>query len=358
MFFFFLPWGHDQPVYERPWLTYGLVGLCTLVFCFTWSMESNADAQLEQALVHVESVLETHPDARVHLTFEGAPRPVEELLHELVTNDPTRPAKAGDAELELAVRELVTALNHMPSFRFGFQPGAPRIDRAFAHMFVHAGFGHLFGNMLFLWLAGGVLECFWRRWAYLALYFASGLAGLAAHVASAPHSLVPIVGASGAIAGLLGAFVVGYPRTRIKVVWFGLFFFQPAFGNWKIPAWVLIPLWAGIELFNGWLGGEDAGVAHWAHVGGFACGAVVALIARRANLVATDAGHEIAPAVVPVVRSSVPGPRGTVASPDLPLPAPRASRPIVPAPAPVPRVTRPDVIDSIPPPSDDDVIER
>lgn len=346
MFFFFLPWGHDQPVYERPWLTYTLVGLCALVFAFTWSMEERAEVQLEEAVVQIDSVLETHPDARVHLTISGLPRRIEEILAPLITSDARRPAKAGDAELEVAVRQLVVALNHMPAFAYGFQPGAPRLGRVFSHMFVHGGLGHLLGNMLFLWLAGGVLECFWRRWAYLALYFASGLAGLAAHFASGPDSLVPVVGASGAIAGLLGAFVVGYPRTRIKVVWFGFLFVQPLFGNWKVPAWVLIPLWALIEVANAYLGGQDEGVAHWAHVGGFACGALVALAARRMNLVATDAGHEVA-AGVPVERAAAPAaPRAPLA--ELPLPEPRVTAP-----------SRPLEIDASELPAhEDDVIER
>lgn len=366
MFFFLLPWGHDQPVYERPWLTYTLVGLCTLVFLLTWSMESRATEQLDTAVVEIDDVLATHPDARVHLTISGLPARIDEILTPLVTSDATRPAKAGDDQLELAVRHLIAALNRMPAFAYGFQPGAPRAGRVVSHMFVHGGLGHLLGNMLFLWLAGGVLECFWRRWAYLALYFASGLAGLAAHFLSAPHSLVPVVGASGAIAGLLGAFVVGYPRTRIKVVWFGLLLLQPLWGNWKIPAWVLIPLWAIIEVANAYLGGEDSGVAHWAHVGGFACGAVVALVARRANLVATDAGHEIAPRDRPVetatrpagTPSRAPAPMSEPALPSRPSSA--VSAPVPSTPPPPRRSQRPLEIDAseLPPPSDDDEIVR
>lgn len=364
MFFFVLPWGHDQPVYERPWLTYALIAICTIVFAGTWSMESRADAELEVAVAHAETVLDSHPDARVHLTFGGAPRAIDELLSTLVTDDPHRPAKAGDADLELAVREMIAAINRMPAFRFGFQPGAPRVDRALAHMFVHADLMHLLGNMLFLWLAGGVLECFWRRWAYVALYVASGLAGIAVHVLASPHSLVPVVGASGAIAGLLGAFVVGYPRTRIKLLWFGLLFFQPLFGNWKVPAWVLIPLWAGIELVSGWLGGEDSGVAHWVHVGGFAFGALLALALRRTSLIATDVGR---------IEDREPGPSvATTPSPALrlaPIPAPakrgapaerRVSTPVVSAhaPAPLSRPPPPEEIDALPAARDDDVIER
>jgi membrane associated rhomboid family serine protease len=371
VFFFVLPWGHDQPVYERPWLTFGLIAICTIVLCITWSQESRADREIDDAITHVASVLEEHPDARVRLSVQGAPQRIADVLAPLVETKADRIPTSGDAALEVAVRELVTGLNHVPAFRYGFQPAAPRIDRAFTHLWVHAGLFHLFGNMLFLFLAGGVLECFWHRGAYAALYFASGLAGLAAHALSAPDSYVPIVGASGAIAGLLGAFVVGYPRTRIKVAWFALLFFQPLWGVWRVPAWVLIPIWAGLELFHATYAGEDAGVAHWAHVGGFVCGALVAVIARATNLVATDAGrsdagpHDRAAAPSPRPASSI-GPRVSIAAQPAPsVTTARASTaplehelPVPPAAPPPPRHDRPLDLDSLPPPSDDDVIER
>jgi membrane associated rhomboid family serine protease len=291
----------------------------------------------------------------VHVTLSGLPLRLDALLTPLIETKAGRVTSRGDRELEAAVRELVAALNRLPAFRYGFQPGAPRIDRAFSHMFVHGGWGHLLGNMLFLWLAGGVLECFWRRWAYLALYFASGLAGLAAHFASAPSSLTPVVGASGAIAGLLGAFLVGYPRTRIKVAWF-VFLFAPLWGMWRVPAWVLIPLWAGIEIVSAYFGGEDSGVAHWAHVGGFACGALVAFAARRANLVATDAGHEAVPSAPIAATRTSKSPGAITVAAHVPEPLHAHSLPVPP-----PRVSaRPLEIeaDSLPAASDEDVIER
>lgn len=344
MFFFLLPWGHDHPVYDRPWLTYSLIALCTLVFLFTWSAERRAEMQIEAAVVHVEDVLEEYPDARVRLTVRGLPTRIEELLTPLVETKPDRVPDPGDGELELAVRELVAALNHLPAFAYGAQPGAPRIDRAFTHMFVHADVFHLLGNMLFLFVAGGVLECFWRRWAYVALYFASGLAGLAAHALASPGDFVPIVGASGAIAGLLGAFVIGYPKTRIKVAWFVWLFIHPLWGVWRVPAWVLIPLWAAIELASAAFS-EGSGVAHWAHVGGFACGALVALIARQTNLVATDAGHAPTPPIL-VERRSLAPIRSIVPPAPLDLPLP-PSRP-----------ARPTEIELPPPSDDDDLFER
>jgi hypothetical protein len=91
----------------------------------------------------------------------------------------------------------------------------------------------------------------------------------------------------------MGAFLVGYPRTRIKIAYFFWLGFQPRWGSWLVPAWLVLPLWLVVELASALAAPPDAGVAYWAHVGGFACGGLVALVARRMRLVASDGGHEI-----------------------------------------------------------------
>jgi membrane associated rhomboid family serine protease len=274
--------------------------------------------------------------------------------------DTSRPASTPqDLALEESVRSLVDAINLMPSFRFGWRSGAPTPMRLFTHKFMHADFMHLFGNMLLLWIAGGLLECFWRRWAFPLLYLFSGFAGLFAFYLSSPHSLTPLVGASGAIAGLMGAFVVGYPRVRIKLFWFTMFFFRPRWGSWLAPAWAVLPLWAGLELFKALLDMDgESGVAYWAHVGGFVFGAIAALVAKRFHLVAEDAGYDRAePAMV------IPG----TIRPSSVLPLPRDHAEKLPLPAmPVENTERPKP--QRPPPRElelselretsDDIIER
>jgi membrane associated rhomboid family serine protease len=300
--FFFLPWGHDQPVYDRPWLTYALVTACTAIFLVSAYFQVGAERDLEDAALRVEARLERAPAATVSFTVSGMPEPAASIVADL-----TDTARPGDPELEAAVLDVVAAMNRMPTFRFGWKPASPSVRGALGHAFMHADVFHLLGNMLLLFLAGSVLECFWRRWAYALLYVVAGACGLAAHHFSDPTSTIPVIGASGAIAGLLGAFVIGYPRTRIRIFYFFLF---PLFrwGNWNAPAFVVIPLWAGIELLHGVIGSQD-GVAYWAHVGGFACGAIAALIAHRAGLVAADAGFEIARDPAPPPPQHVPATR-------------------------------------------------
>jgi membrane associated rhomboid family serine protease len=296
--FFFLPWGHDQPVYDRPWITYSLIGICTAIFVACAAVQMDAERDLDAAAVRIDGILERHPWARLSFEVHGLPEPLGGAIAEIT--DTTLP---GDPELEGAVLEAIGAMNRMPVMRFGWRPAAPTPLRAITHAFMHADVFHLFGNMLILFLAGGVLECFWRKWAFVLLYVVAGASGLIAHTLADPSSLTPVVGASGAIAGLMGAFVIGYPRTRIKIFWFVLLFFRAFWGNWRAPAFAVIPLWAGMEVLHAVTGADD-GVAYWAHVGGFACGAVAALIAHRAGLVATDAGRDVeAPVVQPSARS-------------------------------------------------------
>lgn len=282
-----LPYGHDQSVYGRQWVTFGLIALSSAVFAITWTVEGHADAEIERRARAFTVLTLVHPEARIDASAaEGANDRLGELLAPLVQQDPEAPLTDADIELENATRDLIAAANELPTVRYGYRPGDPSPVTFLTSLFLHVGIWHLLGNMLFLWLAGAVIECFWDRLPYLGLYFASALGAIVAHHLAHPGSMTPVVGASGAIAGLLGAFVVGYPRTRIRVLWamwpFG-------FGHAYVRAWLLIPAWALLQL--AWaLFDLDQGVAHWAHIGGFAVGAVGAVGMHRLGWVIEDAG--------------------------------------------------------------------
>lgn len=147
-------------------------------------------------------------------------------------------------------------------------------------MFMHAGWMHILGNMVFLWAFGPEVEDAMGRLSYLAFYLLSGLAASLAQVAMSSHSTVPNLGASGAIAGVMGAFLITYPRDRIKALVFFGFFFRVTF----IPAALLIGFWFLIQLFSQ-IGSvadvQSGGVAYAAHVGGFIFGAASARIFER-----------------------------------------------------------------------------
>jgi membrane associated rhomboid family serine protease len=140
-------------------------------------------------------------------------------------------------------------------------------------MFMHAGWMHILGNMVFLWAFGPEVEDAMSRLRYLAFYLLSGLAASLAQIVVMPSSTVPNLGASGAIAGVMGAFLITYPHDQIKAVLFFGWFARITF----IPAVLLIGLWFLIQFFSG-VGAvadvQTGGVAYMAHVGGFIFGAV------------------------------------------------------------------------------------
>ncbi|MCU9850054.1 rhomboid family intramembrane serine protease [Defluviimonas sp. WL0024] len=141
-------------------------------------------------------------------------------------------------------------------------------------MFLHAGLMHLAGNMLFLWIFGDNLEDQMGHLGFLAFYLVSGLAAAAAHIAADPGSVVPTVGASGAIGGVLGGYLLLFPRARIDILVIFFVFFRV----FALPAWVMLGLWFGMQILGG-LGtpSEAGGIAYWAHAGGFAAGMALTL---------------------------------------------------------------------------------
>ena len=146
---------------------------------------------------------------------------------------------------------------------------------AFTSMFMHADVMHLGGNMLYLWIFGNNIEDELGKAKFVLFYLAAGLAAAGLQVAFAPLSEIPMVGASGAIAGVLGAYLVAYPRARVRSLVFLGFFVRLV----DIPAGVLLGFWFLLQILSSLAGG--AGVAWWAHIGGFAFGALF-FLARRA----------------------------------------------------------------------------
>jgi membrane associated rhomboid family serine protease len=145
-------------------------------------------------------------------------------------------------------------------------------------MFMHGGWFHLIGNMWFLWVFGDNVEDALGRTRYVLFYLICGLAAAAAQTAVNPASAVPMVGASGAIGGVMGAYAILYPRARIDVLLILGFFVRVV----PVPALLMLGYWFVIQLVSGSVSRVEAGVAFWAHVGGFAIGALLALpLARR-----------------------------------------------------------------------------
>jgi membrane associated rhomboid family serine protease len=165
------------------------------------------------------------------------------------------------------------------------------------HMFLHGGWMHLIGNMWFLWIFGNNVEDSMGHARFVVFYLLAGFAAAALQAVLNPSSAIPMVGASGAIGGVMGAYVVLYPRVRVDLLlWFGFFV-----RTISVPASFMLLYWLVVQLIGGAtsLGDERGGVAFWAHVGGFVAGALLVLVFRDPALVARHPYHGWSPASRP-----------------------------------------------------------
>jgi len=214
-----LPIRDDQPRYSTPLVTWFLIALNLLIFVF----EASLDQRSLNALIHQFGVIPSHLGA---------------LL-------------AGSHRFPLAVVAVPF----------------------FTSMFLHGSWMHVIGNMWFLYIFGDNVEDYLGHFKYLVFYILTGLIAMTAQVVINLHSTLPTVGASGAIAGVLGAYFILYPRARV-LTWFFVFVV------W-IPAWIILGYWFVLNFLSGTAttlamqGPNMGGVAFWAHVGGFISGALL-----------------------------------------------------------------------------------
>jgi membrane associated rhomboid family serine protease len=169
-----------------------------------------------------------------------------------------------------------------------------QVTNVFTSMFLHGSWMHLLGNMWFLWLFGNNIEDSMTRPRFLVFYILSGLGAALLQVMIEPDSTIPMVGASGAISGVMGAYLVLYPRVRV-------FTFVPLgfiFTSIALPAWVMLIYWMVLQLLGGFTrigAAEEGGVAFWAHVGGFVAGVVLVKVFERRDRVREHRSHHWEP---------------------------------------------------------------
>ncbi|HXG51163.1 MAG TPA: rhomboid family intramembrane serine protease [candidate division Zixibacteria bacterium] len=207
----------------------------------------------------------------------------------------TLPLAWSVCELGLIPGELTASLPVGTTFPMGdglvcgTDPGR-QPQHLFTSMFLHGSWMHLLGNMWFLWLFGNNVEDSMGRLRFLVFYLVCGLAAALGQVFADPRSVIPMVGASGAISGVMGAYLVLYPNVRVyALVPLGFFLTSVA-----LPAWVMLGYWFLIQFLSGLatFGDQIGGVAFWAHVGGFVAGvALVKLFARPEYIASHRSRH-------------------------------------------------------------------
>ena len=289
-----IPIAHeDQRGRRWPYVTIAIIALNVVVFLFTHSRMEAEQHQAAQVQFHILALSARYPDlqlppeatdmvevfkrehARLYLTLEVPHRrPYDDWDAHLLSGNWT------DTILQAQLVTLTTQLEQFHhnslAWNYEFHPYHPTALSYISANFLHGGWLHLIFNMWFLWLAGTVLEDAWGRIVYPIFYLVCGMLALAFHAGIFRGSFVPVVGASGAIAGLMGGFLARFPKTKIQLAWLFLFRFY----KFSVPAYIILPLWLVIQVFWGAMSGAEGGVAYWAHVGGFAFGAVIAVLLR------------------------------------------------------------------------------
>ena len=244
-----LPFHDDNPTRKKPWAVWGIVAVNLAVFLYSLTLP-----ELPQT-----------DRAKFRATYGFVPKRLSQFFDPKVQVEvPLAKPAPGVQGVKIPTLELPPDQGEI-------------ILTAFTCMFLHSGWFHLIGNMWFLWVFGNNVEDRLGHWIFLGFYLLVGLVATACHCFMTPDgapSLTPIIGASGAVAGVLGAYAVTFPTARVKSL---LFIFIITII--ELPAllvlgiWFLMQLLSGMQVLDEWhLGG---GVAWWAHVGGFLAGAAI-----------------------------------------------------------------------------------
>jgi membrane associated rhomboid family serine protease len=297
-----IPVAHENMRGRRwPWVTITIIALNFVIFLATNGRMEEEMEQAGQVQFHILLLSAHYPDAHmtpdvaqmvgafkrehaaIYKQLQAPRRPVDEWDSQIQSHE------LNNQEADAAMTELCSKIeqfhNDSLAWNYAFHSYRPTLRSYVTADFLHGGWLHIIFNMWFLWLAGTVLEDAWGRIAYPIFYLVSGVFALLVHAAVFPDSFVPVVGASGAIAGLMGGFLARFPKTKIKLMWIWAFGLVRAYRF--VPAYIILPLWLVIQVFWGAMTasyGIEAGVAYWAHIGGFAFGMIGAVILRATGL--------------------------------------------------------------------------
>jgi membrane associated rhomboid family serine protease len=304
-----IPIKHENMEARRwPVVTLALIAINVAVFLLTMVAVSDDSPELGEVKAHIRILAALHPELKMQPQSQ---RVVDEFKErhpdqgKQVQNPYRDVINAYDAKIKLMEdtsklqdemdslnTQLVSLSKSSTVEQYAFVPAQPTAISYLTANFLHGGWWHLIGNMWFLWLAGFVLEDVWGRWLYSVFYLIAGAAALQFYAWSNPGSVIPALGASGAVAALMGAFLVRFPKMKIEMAWIWWFSITKLLrtGNpfrmfqFQASAYWLLPFWLGTEILYGWVLGSSSGVAHWAHVGGFLFGALAALAIQHSGL--------------------------------------------------------------------------
>ena len=261
---------------RTPWVTYILIGLNTIIWALSALLPGPDVKPTKDDNV---TFYQLYTKYRQQDFLFGISENKAAFLARLCTKTPIPVSlvdqnRAHDVCHKIRIFEASRrGLDHYLTQEFGFIPRKGVTVGILTSIFLHGGFLHLLMNMLFLFIVGCNMEDTWGRWKYLLFYLSAGILANLAHWASDPGSHLPLVGASGAVSGVMGAFLIFHARTRIRFFYWFFFFI----GSVLIPAYFVLPVWFLIQLINAISPYLQSSVAYWAHIGGFLFGILIAL---------------------------------------------------------------------------------
>ncbi|HTW24095.1 MAG TPA: rhomboid family intramembrane serine protease [Candidatus Baltobacteraceae bacterium] len=296
-----IPLAHENLRGRRlPWVTIAIIAVNFVVFLATYGVMQREAQASGEAQLHIILVSARYPDT--HMTPDAtevvdAFKRQHAQVFEQLAQPHRRPVDSWDAQFLMAqfapdgadyvmshlCDDLEKSRQGSILWNYAFHPFHPFLKTYITASFLHGGWLHIIFNMWFLWLVGVALEDTWGRVVYPIFYLVCGALGFAIHAMVFPGSLVPVVGASAAIAGLMGGFLARFPKSNIRLAW--ILFIKPV--KFSVPAYIILPAWLLIEVFWGAIfaaTNSEGGVAHWAHVGGFVFGALGALLLKHTGV--------------------------------------------------------------------------
>lgn len=285
-----IPVGTESDGVRRlPWVTFTIMAICLIVHIMVNSkvdklqkeLTESAQAYLQYYITH--PYLEMDPDIKaIFFSYPGAEEELESFKSMQGNTEPYEfEREEQQAELDEMGDKFLATMNNHPFKKWGYTPAKKSLLTQFTSMFLHGDWLHLIFNMLFLYISAPFIEDVWGRAIFIVFYILMGLLSAFAHALHYPHSTVALIGASGAIAGVMGAFLVRFWNVKIKFIYFFSIIIR---GTFSAPAWLMLPLWVIEEVIQGKFsdsleayGGSGGGVAHWVHVWGFVFGLLIAL---------------------------------------------------------------------------------
>jgi len=291
----FLPIGHEGDKVRRlPWISIIIMASCIIIYIPLSIQQEKTAKELLKATTELQQYyyqhpyLELDPEIKKQLFGEIADEDIDKLLG-IDRKKKSRQIRLFQEEeqdrLDQLAQQCIDTIDDLPHRKWGFFPAQKSFIGLLTHMFVHGDFFHLFFNLLFLYVCGPFIEEVWGRPIYTAFYLTSGMFAALMLSLYYPNSTIPLIGASGAIAGLMGAFLIRYWKVRIRFFW--LIFFLVTRRTFYLPARLVLPLWLALQLFwanliDHFLPGKAvSGTAYWAHIWGFLFGVIVAAGMKR-----------------------------------------------------------------------------